>query len=311
MRSEPHPIPRDAPLPPLPPLLLPPGSTPTVEITTATTATATALRRVSPLAETAVTVSWTPPSDDKHRDCIVRYALLPADGVADGVASAAAAATTGVTDIKLAAGARGITLSELGADSAYRLEVICDGVGSAPLTVRTADPATTWLEVFRVAENFVAWPDFLANHNSGTLEGDATFLTGSGGGTTTNRTRFFDFYASPRVRYCVEMAKVVLDNITRTPSGPPNVPTNTSFAEYLSCDPFGAYFANYSCKCDNKIDREIARQTPAQIAKYCADNVSAGSPCDCDPGSISASDSFIGHMPVRHRVLPTGLVSST
>jgi hypothetical protein len=47
---------------------------------------------------------------------------------------------------------------------------------------------------------------------------------------------FFDFERSPRVRYCVEIAKVKLNNIPRTPSGPPQIPTDYSFAEYLSCN---------------------------------------------------------------------------
>ena len=29
-----------------------------------------------------------------------------------------------------------------------------------------------WLEVFRVTENMMPWPDFLANHNTGDLHGE-------------------------------------------------------------------------------------------------------------------------------------------
>ena len=89
-----------------------------------------------------------------------------------------------------------------------------------PITVRTGSPDTTWIEVFRVSENMVTTPDFLANHNSGTAEGDVGFMSGCG-----NDCHFFNFGASPRVRYCVEIAKVNLSGIPRTPSGPPGFAT--------------------------------------------------------------------------------------
>ena len=41
---------------------------------------------------------------------------------------------------------------------------------SATLRLRTGRPDTMWLEVFRITENMQTYPDFLANHNSGTLK---------------------------------------------------------------------------------------------------------------------------------------------
>ena len=111
-----------------------------------------------------------------------------------------------------------------------------------------------------------------------------------------------------------------LSTIPRTPSGPPNIPTNTAFSEYLSCNGQGArasgvppianvtQWGNYSCICDNEIDRVLAHQTPAQIAKYCPPppNSSHGhsgssmamSPCTCSAGSLAASSVHTGWMPV-------------
>jgi hypothetical protein len=102
------------------------------------------------------------------------------------------------------------------------------------VTLRTGTAETLWIEPLRVSENLMVWPDYLANHNSGTMEGDVAFLTGAGAG------HFFLFDTSPRVKYCVEIAKQDLSKIPRTPSGPPEIPVNYSFAEYLSCNGNGS-----------------------------------------------------------------------
>jgi hypothetical protein len=180
-----------------------------------------------------------------------------------------------------------------------------------------------WLEVYRVAENQLLEPDCLANHNSGSAEGDVTFLTGVG-----TSGRFFNFSSSPRVRYsdtlstpytivtlyyyscsvynpryCVEIEKVDLTDIPRTPSGPVEFPTNYSFSEYLSCngnrhspDPYQQL--NYTCICDNHIDRVIAHQSPEQLEKYCNGTGATENDCHCDPGSIKWSTNYTGIMPV-------------
>ena len=53
----------------------------------------------------------------------------------------------------------------------------------------------------------ITFPDYLANHNSGSRDGDVAFLTGAGYG---GHGHFFDFETSPRIRYCVEIERVDL-----------------------------------------------------------------------------------------------------
>lgn len=113
------------------------------------------------------------------------------------------------------------------------------------------------------------------------------------------------------------------DSLAHTTVGPPSIPTNTSFSEYLSCngnrqDP--SQKLNYTCVCDNRIDRVIAHQTPEQLAMYCNSstwqptqsdvaayfdgdtNISArvrqDQPCHCDSSSVAYSSKYTGIMPV-------------
>jgi hypothetical protein len=302
-------------------------------------------------------------------ECSVKYRA--SDAGAGAGAGAAAAPAMGWFSLPQVRTNTGITveLTGLVPSTTYAVALVC-GKTSSPTTLhRTGAANTTWLEVFRVAENMVGHPDYLArctslpptpyptsrrpnnlplptgsqtawvshptppggrkvcvlclsldlltpppppphhqaNHNSGTLEADTPFLTTAAG-------RFFDFESSPRVRYCVEIAKVDLSSIKRTPSNPPSVPTNTAFSEYLSCN--GAHggngghsspphpppaaigqWGNYSCICDNRIDRVLAHQTVAQLAQYCPASASDNT-CVCAAGSVSASTIHTGWMPV-------------
>jgi hypothetical protein len=172
---------------------------------------------------------------------------------------------------------------------------------------------TFWLEAYRVTENMMTFPDYLANHNSGDLDGDVAFLSGSGG---TGRSNFFDFMTSPRVRYCVEIAKVDLTGkVERTPSFPPFIPINQSFSDYASCNGFGrggAPYApgpldplewqNYTCRCDNHIDRIFAHQSTKQLCSICGacdphDKHGFGMQCNCSDSSLAASAKYVGFMP--------------
>ena len=67
---------------------------------------------------------------------------------------------------------------------------------AAALPVPAPLVETFWMEVWRVTENQKTYPDFLANHNTGTLKGDVSFLT-----ATQGSGHFFDFETAPRVRY--------------------------------------------------------------------------------------------------------------
>ena len=88
---------------------------------------------------------------------------------------------------------------------------------------------------------------------------------------------------SQLTRYCVEIEKVDLSDVQRTPSGPPFIPQNQTFSDYLSCNGGGdnhhgpghygpspppadpLAWQNYTCICDNGIDRQFAHQPAAQI----------------------------------------------
>jgi hypothetical protein len=178
---------------------------------------------------------------------------------------------------------------------------------------------TMWLEVYRVTENMKTSPDYLANHNTGDLKGDVAFLTNSGGTMTPGHSdsHFFDFVTSPRVRYCVEVQRVDLSDVSRTSSYPPFIPINQSFSDYLSCngagrggapgngDPLG--WKNYSCACDNHIDRTFSHQTDEQLSKFCPSKGGGhsygpgGGTCNCSEASLAASAKHVGFMPM---VLP-------
>jgi hypothetical protein len=203
------------------------------------------------------------------------------------------------------------------------------GAIGPPVTQPARDPAplveTFWLEAYRVTENFQTMPDFLANHNSGDLDGDIAFLSHEGG---TGRSHFFDFMSSPRVKYCVEIAKVDLTGkIDRTSSYPPFIPQDERFSDYASCNGFGRGGApdapgpadplewqNYTCSCDNHIDRTFAHQTKAQLCKYCGScgggggggggghHHHGGMQCNCSDSSLAMSARYVGYMPF---VLPT------
>lgn len=112
-------------------------------------------------------------------------------------------------------------LQNLKSGTTYNIKIaaLADGIEGAPsdvinFTTRRAATQTSWIEVYRVAENDLTWPDYLANHNSGSGDGDTAFLTGAGGGGR-NASHFFNFDSSPRVRYCVEIETVNLSHIPR------------------------------------------------------------------------------------------------
>jgi len=136
--------------------------------------------------------------------------------------------------LRVRAAARRATLTGLAQGRAFGVTLRCGAqalqVASEPLLLRTGSADSLWIEPMRVAENLITTPDYLSNHNSGTVSGDAAFLTGAGAG------HFFVFGTSPRVKYCVEVVRLSLAGIPRTPSGPPEIPVNTNF-RYLTTIP--------------------------------------------------------------------------
>lgn len=135
---------------------------------------------------------------------------------------------------------------------------------SARVVFRTASDATVWINPHRISENELLTVDFLANHDSGTIEGDVGFMTFAG-----NSSHFFNLFGSPLTAHCVEIEKVSLPDAGRTRSNPAAIPIDPQFADYGSCNgdrttqPNG--WGNYTCVCDNTIDRVIAHQTVEEI----------------------------------------------
>ena len=130
-------------------------------------------------------------------------------------------------------------------------------VDSDVLRLRTAAAGTRWVELFRVSEGGARSTDFLADHNSGDARGDVAFLS-----TCGTNCGFYDFFASPRVRYCVEMARVSIPH-TNTTNG------STAYSDYLSCP--GGQPSRYSgpCNCAVWTDRIIAHEPEEQLARFC------------------------------------------
>jgi len=193
-------------------------------------------------------------------------------------------------------------VSDLEPGREYKVEVTAlhaNGVAKAGDAVRfrTASEDTVWINPHRVSENQLLTVDFLANHNSGTLEGDVGFMTSSG-----NSSHFFNLFGSPLTSYCVELQKVNLTNTTRTPSNPVSIPPDPQFADYISCNgahddpPPGTGWGNYTCICDNKIDRVIAHQSPALIEKLCDSTGTFPGVCTCAVASLDTSARYTGFM---------------
>ena len=133
------------------------------------------------------------------------------------------------------------------------VRVDCDGALSDAVLLRNVVPRvdTTFIEPVRVAEQQLAVPDFLANHNSGTIRGDVGFLTAAGGtpapappGVPTpapTPSRFFNWEFSPRVRYCAEIANVDLSYLAQRgtssfPDPGTGIVRSAAYADYASCN---------------------------------------------------------------------------
>jgi hypothetical protein len=162
-------------------------------VTAARTVALPVLARSGPLATDSIALQWRASAGGVSGSaCRVEYTLM--DTAAEMVAIGAFAQWT-VVAVSAAAVDGLATMGGLMPGSTYAARLRCAISGSAsvtsntiaistattyPITVRTGRPDTSWIEVFRVSENFVLTPDFLANHNSGSIEGDVGFMTGCG-----------------------------------------------------------------------------------------------------------------------------------
>eukprot|EP00038_Savillea_parva_P002196 m.111641 g.111641 ORF g.111641 m.111641 type:complete len:366 (-) comp10756_c1_seq4:85-1182(-) len=156
----------------------------------------------------------------------------------------------------------------------------------------TARADTFWLSVSRVSENFLDTIDFLADHDSGDIQGVAAFMASSG----TDSHVFFDHDKSPLTGYCVEIEKVDLSSLKRTPTTPPSIKPAPRFADYVSCN--GQKEKDYKCICAYGIDRFMGRQTMEQIKDFCPDAAKFPGNCRCTPESTAASAKYVGWLPI-------------
>ena len=90
---------------------------------------------------------------------------------------------------------------------------------------------------------------------------------------------------------------------TSWPSPATKITRNTQYADYASCN--GArqggtqQMYNYSCICDNFIDRVIAHQDVALLKKLgCSEGMTGGGACNCSAISLDASSWWTGLMPI-------------
>jgi len=114
----------------------------------------------------------------------------------------------------------------------------CETLSEEAATAREAVPsvdvpearvATRWLEVFRIAEANRSLPDFLDNHDSGDMGGDAAIASLAIG--APNLTLF----DGPITRYCVELLDTTIANTTTTTFA--GAPVDSAYADYRSTNP--------------------------------------------------------------------------
>eukprot|EP01052_Picozoa_sp_SAG31_P008193 SAG31_NODE_407_length_16049_cov_46.312915_17_plen_419_part_00 len=144
-------------------------------------------------------------------------------------------------------------------------EVNFDAVGAPGLPSKSKSNHSEFMYLYRVSE-YTDDVDFLPNHNSASLGGQAGFLT------NTDSSLFFNFNTTAISRYCVQYIPLS---------------DKRPFADYVSCNgPEGRRWGNTPenpiCICDVYSDRMIAHQTAQQMR---AANCHSNSGCTCDDGN--------------------------
>lgn len=152
------------------------------------------------------------------------------------------------------------------------------------------------LEVLRESE-YTYDVDYLMNHNSGSVLGDAAFLTFTG--RDPKKPNFFNvtFSNATLTLFCVDVLKVRVPDTTTTGG-------DDAYADYASCNDNNNPYAPL-CECDNWIDRVIAEQDPnkdchTESGQPCsAESWHQNCTCACTEKSLQQSATFVGMMPVR------------
>jgi len=135
---------------------------------------------------------------------------------------------------------------------------------------------TKFIQLYRISElcDNNCEVDFLTNHDSGDLSADVMFI--SHAVATTSHSAFkINFTSSVTTQYCVEYM-------------------DESFADYLSCN--GPTVYDYTCLCDNYIDRVIGRMD----VSTCNKTSGPGGECKCDANKVKNSLFKIGQQPVYY-----------
>eukprot|EP00746_Dinoflagellata_sp_MGD_P018495 gnl/MRDRNA2_/MRDRNA2_14288_c0_seq1.p1 gnl/MRDRNA2_/MRDRNA2_14288_c0~~gnl/MRDRNA2_/MRDRNA2_14288_c0_seq1.p1 ORF type:complete len:309 (-),score=33.87 gnl/MRDRNA2_/MRDRNA2_14288_c0_seq1:88-915(-) len=169
---------------------------------------------------------------------------------------------------------------------------------TASSTSQLLQTDTTFIEVLRESE-FTNDVDYLMNHNSGDIDGDAGFLTMTSKSPDGKSFLNVSFVNATFTLYCVELMKAKLPS-SKTPEG------NHAFADYLSCNDNGDA-KNPQCTCDNVIDRSVANQLPTPDClmpngtQCTASSMKSLHDCHCRCTDLSTelSAKYTGMMPVK------------
>lgn len=163
--------------------------------------------------------------------------------------------------------------------------LVAQPVGSA-----TSDAETFAIEVQRESE-YTRDIDYLMNHASGDLPGDAALVT------AFPDAPWADMRDATFTLYCVDLLKIEVSG-TITPED------DHRFADYISCN-MNSDHSDPQCDCDFYIDRSLAGQSTSMCHSRFGGRCGGGAHrppqcvCDCSSQSTADSSTYTGMSPVR------------
>ena len=152
--------------------------------------------------------------------------------------------------------------------STYVVTIKAGSMRSDPYVIRTLPQGRNFTELFRISEYTVDF-DFLANHDSASLEASSAFLT------NTNDDNFFNLNVSspPVTKYCVEHVLQSEAGTGPSPQIVDSVLPSDAFAEYISCNGPEAEPRTHPedpvCICEAYADRLIGLEPASVIDAAC------------------------------------------
>lgn len=164
----------------------------------------------------------------------------------------------------------------------------CQTGASAPLTepiVPTLAGNNFVIEVMRESE-YTNDVDYLMNHASGDMLGDATLVT------AMPDSPWASFDRATFTLYCVEVLHVSVSNTDTN--------DDDRFADYVSCN-MGRDHSRPTCECDFWIDRSLGGTSTSMCDRGCSQMNHRPPSCNCHCSSESSANSakYTGMMPVR------------